>query len=209
MKRITTVLAVSLAIVASVTLVWIGVDQIAAATGPAPSLAAGGWRSESTPAEPTPAAPSMATDDGSQRLLIDDLGVAAELVPGGIADGELVLPDDPAVLALSTAGADPCTNTEGTVLVSGHVASHGVKGALWPLAQARAGTIATITCPGGRPSRWRAVRAWQSAKADLDQSVFDTGGSRRLVVITCGGPVLTSGHYRDNVIVEFEPIGDE
>jgi len=185
-------------------LAWTGWETVQTSVGPAPTLSAGSWTAPAT--EDQASAPAVVDqDDSVQRLLIPSLGVSAQLLPGAIRDHELVLPSDPSQLAVSSAGADPCTGDSGTVLVSGHVASHGTKGALWPLSTIKTEAVATISCPGAKPSVWRAVTAWESEKSSLDQGVFDTDGKRRMVVITCGGPVMPNGHYRDNVLVEFEP----
>lgn len=208
MRRLLALVVSSGALAGGLAMLMWGVVGWQAAVGPAPSLAAGEWTATST-ASPADAVPPTTVDtigDAAQRLIIPSLSVDAELLPGAIRDRQLVLPSDPSLLTLSSAGADPCTGDSGTVLVSGHVASHGVRGALWPLSTTRPGAVATITCPGSQPSVWRAVKAWESEKSSLDQTVFDAGGERRLVVITCGGPVMSNGHYRDNVLVEFEPV---
>ena len=53
---------------------------------------------------------------------------------------------------------------------------------------------------------WSAVQAAEMPKDELPTDIFNASGERRLVVVTCGGPVMANGHYRDNVIVSFAPV---
>ncbi|MBK9159780.1 MAG: class F sortase [Micropruina sp.] len=150
------------------------------------------------------------------RLRIVALGVEAPLESHSLGaatwQGQqvsaLVLPKEPARLTRWGGGADPCQRpSKGTVLISGHVASAGVRGALWSLADSRSGTIATIACPDGSASTWRQVGgAGSSAKTDLPQDFFAADGPLRLVTVTCGGRVLADGHYESNVWAIWEPV---
>jgi hypothetical protein len=118
-----------------------------------------------------------------------------------------MIPDDPAQVTLYQDGGNPC-GTQGTVLLAGHVASKGVHGALWPLAGIRPNAEAWVTCDDGTPTRWRAVSADITDKADLPQDLFDVTGEHSLVIVTCGGDV-TDGHYVQNVIAHFVWAGSD
>lgn len=147
-----------------------------------------------------PSSPGLAAD----RLAIPSLGIEAPLVRAGVSGHSLDIPDDPGSLTLYDDGGDPC-GTTGTVLLAGHVVSRGVRGALWPLHAIEPGARAWLTCGDGTLTAWTAVAVDVTAKRDLPQDLFASTGPHRLVVVTCGGPVMPDGHYRDNVIVYFEP----
>ncbi len=142
-------------------------------------------------------------------LSIPDLGVQAPLLPGEVVtqDGErtLDIPGDPAKLTRYAGGAKPCSS-EGTVLVAGHVSSYGVHGALWSLSEIEANAPVAMTCDDGTITTWQVVSVDVTPKAALPQDIFTESGPLRAVLVTCGGPVLADGHYRDNVIVELAPV---
>lgn len=154
-------------------------------------------------AEREPISSSRWQETSSDGLTIPELRIDAPLVPASRKGPEVAVPDDPAVLGLSTSGAAPCSE-EGTALVVGHVSSRGTKGALWPLVAVRSGTSLEVRCPDGSVGRYRASgSATATPKDRLDPGLDTATGPHRLVVVTCGGPVLPSGHYRDNVIAVF------
>lgn len=143
----------------------------------------------------------------ADSLSIPSLKIQAPIVPVTIANPDAVVrevpvPDDPATVGMSTAGAQPCA-AEGTTLIVGHVSSHGVRGALWPLAGVTEGTELFVRCPAGDLATYRAVAVPATpTKARLDPGVDTASGPHRLVVVTCGGPVV-KGRYRDNVVAIF------
>ena len=144
---------------------------------------------------------------GADRLVIPALDVDAPLVLDRVLAGQLQIPSDPGQLTLYEDGGQPC-GTQGTVLVAGHVSSYGTPGALHDLARIQPGQVARVPCHDGTVTTWAAVRAEESIKSALPQDVFDSSGEHRLVVVTCGGPVMPNGHYRDNVIVYFVPVAE-
>jgi hypothetical protein len=153
--------------------------------------------------------PEEARSLGPDRLLIPSLGIKAPLASGSIvavANGRtLEIPRDPAKLTVFDGGAQPCA-TEGTVLIAGHVAYNGVRGALWPLARIKPDAVVYLTCADGTLTAWRAVSAERTQKSDLPQDIFTNAGPLKAVLVTCGGPVLSDHHYRDNVLVTLEPV---
>lgn len=151
------------------------------------------------PPDPYPVDPEKPI--GPNRFVVLSAGIDAPLVPGGVAGGQLQLPNDPGRLTLYTGGGQPC-GEKGTVLVSGHVSSRGVHGALWDLASLPAYTAARVTCADGTETVWRLTEMLVVPKDQLPGDVFDADGELRLVVVTCGGPVIGT-HYRDNVVAIF------
>jgi hypothetical protein len=178
-----------------------------AAPLPAPfTVAPGSPQGLEDPSGNTPASSAM----GANMLLIPSLSVYAPLVPGGItASGggrTLQIPDDPGRLTLFDEGAAVCDRA-GTVLVAGHVSSHGVHGALWPLSRIAPRAAVYLTCTDGSVVEWEVVAVHVNPKADLPQDIFTSTGTVRAEIITCGGPVMPDGHYRDNVRVELARVG--
>lgn len=162
-----------------------------------------------------PATISPATMEPN-RLFIPSLDIYAPLEPHGLGshqwDGEqrvaLVVPSDPGTLTLYDGGGQPCGPLQGTVLIAGHVASGGVRGALWPLSRIGAGAAAYVSCNDGTVTVWKQVGGIILDDKDTQpQDVFAASGPRRLVVETCGGPVRPDGFYAQNVIVLFAPVG--
>jgi hypothetical protein len=44
-------------------------------------------------------------------------------------------------------------------------------------------------------------------KKDLPTGIYSRNGSPRLVLVTCGGPFdVSTGHYRDNIVVTASPV---
>ena len=158
---------------------------------------------------------NSAASPTTPRLRIAAIGVDAPLEAHALGaatwQGQqvsaLVLPKDPSRLTRWGGGADPCQRpSAGTVLISGHVAAGGLRGALWSLAESQPGATAKISCPDGSVTTWRQVGgAGSSAKTELPQDFFAGDGPLRLVTVTCGGRVLADGHYESNVWAIWEP----
>jgi hypothetical protein len=142
-------------------------------------------------------------------LAIPSLGVSAAMIPGTIVgegtDRTLQIPPDPARLTVFREGASPC-DSNGTVLVAGHVSSSGVHGALWPLAGIRPLAAVYMSCEDGTRTQWEVVAVFVTPKGELSQDIFTSEGRLRAEIVTCGGPVMPDGHYRDNVRVELRRV---
>ena len=66
--------------------------------------------------------------------------------------------------------------------------------------------LVTTTDGTGRATHWRVTGLEVRGKGDLP--AFPTTGARRLVLVTCGGPVVdtpSGRRYRDNVVVTAVP----
>lgn len=160
-------------------------------------------------APPVPTAPASDPETATvaaNELAIPSLGVRAPMLEGSIVEGpqgrSLSIPGDPAALTLYEGGATPC-DTAGTVLIAGHVSSHGVHGALWSLAQIAPRARVEIGCADGTRTTWEATAVMIVGKDELPQDIFTRQGDLRALIVTCGGPVMPDGHYRDNVLVEL------
>lgn len=144
----------------------------------------------------------------ANHLSIPALGVSAPIDRGALEQHLLVLPTDVHRVAQWIGGAGP-TDRHGTVLIAGHVDnSRQGKGALWPLSTAEPDDDVIVTAPSGRPTRWRVIGLRAVVKARLPQTIFDKSGSRRLVIVTCGGSLIHSpagNYYEDNVVLTAVP----
>jgi hypothetical protein len=157
-----------------------------------------------------PAQPHLtAADLGADRLWIPSLGVNAAIEAGNIVVNSgsrtLEIPADPAKLTRYAEGAAPCDQS-GTVLLAGHVSSYGTRGALYPLSQIKPNAAVYLTCSNGSPTTWQVTSVTVTEKFEFPQNLFTKTGTRRAAIVTCGGPVMSDGHYRDNVIVELVPV---
>jgi hypothetical protein len=120
--------------------------------------------------------------------------------------GQLTVPEDPQVLGWWRGGARP-GSSRGTVVIDGHVDSrvYGT-GALFYLSKLEPGaTLMLGTTSGTKRYQVRAVHAYP--KAELPSEVFDTTGTPRLVLITCGGVFnKDTRQYSDNIVAYAVPI---
>ncbi|EHN09129.1 peptidase C60 sortase A and B [Patulibacter medicamentivorans] len=141
------------------------------------------------------------------QVRLDRLGVRASLgaVAIDLGTGALAVPKDIKRAGWWADGADLASKA-GTVLLAGHVdsAKRGA-GAFFRLKSARRGDTVTVS-GGGRTQRYRVTSVTRVAKERLPVGIFTRTGSRRLVLVTCGGPFdRRSGHYRDNILVTAVP----
>jgi hypothetical protein len=206
------VLALVLLGVIGIVLLRAGHHREAPAAAPLPQRVFAGITAHHGLTQPVPKAqataatrPQPATDQlRPQRVYLPELGIDAPWVPEPLTAATLAVPSDVHVLGLSRAGGSP-DGTGGTVMLDGHVNYVGQgPGALSPLYLAQPGQLVILTDPAGRVSRWRISGLADPLKNDLDPGLFTATGSRRLVLITCGGRV-TSGQYDRNVVVTALP----
>lgn len=141
------------------------------------------------------------------RLALPEIGIDAAIEPTNLRGGDLVIPGDPHVVGLWSGGAS-LDSEEGITLLAGHVDINGNLGALHPLADVSPGAQVTTTDDDGELTTWTVTGLEVRRKDDLPP--FSPTGPRRLVLVTCGGPVDHVGGrwtYRDNVIVTAVPTG--
>ena len=147
----------------------------------------------------------------ANQLAVPDLCISAPLVATSrTAQGSLRIPASATDVGLWDGGAG-LRATSGTTLLAGHV-TYGAegRGSLFDLARVGPGqTVYTVDGEGGVHS-WKVLALEQVTKQRLPEAVFaGQSGPRRLVVVTCGGPVIHLPGYgathRDNVVVTARP----
>lgn len=144
---------------------------------------------------------------GPDRIYVPSLGVYASVSSVRFSSGSLTLPHEPWRVGLDIDSA-PLSNDEGTTLMAGHVDLSGTPGALVALARAQPGALVYVTDGEGRRSGFVTSGLQRYSKVSLPRSIFAVDGPRQLVVVTCGGPVMTIAgerHYRDNVVLTAVP----
>lgn len=146
------------------------------------------------------------------QIAIPDVCVDGPLVPTSrTVLGALVIPPRVTEVGLWDRGA-PLDGRGGTTLVAGHVSYAGQgRGTLFSLSLVRPGSRVYTVDAAGQVRVWRVVRLESVVKSQLPEDVFaGSRGVRRLVVVTCGGPILDDPHYghtyRDNVIATAVPL---
>ncbi|MFE6742159.1 class F sortase [Streptomyces tubercidicus] len=123
-----------------------------------------------------------------------------------IRSGALTIPEDVQHVGMWDQGA-ALADHAGTTLLAGHVHAPGQgNGALYDLYRSRPGDAVYASDADGTVTTWRIASLEAVNKSRLPDSVFaGKAGPRRLVLVTCGGPVeFHPGYgnvYRDNVIV--------
>ncbi len=141
-------------------------------------------------------------------VIIAALNVSAGFVPVSVTAGSLTIPASVHTIGWNSAGGQVDATT-GTVLMASHVdyvgQGHGV---FYNLSQLQAGALIVITDQQARPTLWQVTGVTATAKAKLDQSIFNASGARRLVLVTCGGNVR-HGDYDQNVLVYARPVTDD
>ncbi len=186
-------------LIAGLGLIWAGLHPGSPQAAPLPAATFG----QAAPASAPGTAPALAP----RRLSIPSLGIEAPIDDSGLtASGDLVIPGDPATVGHWTGGA-ALSAARGTTVLAGHVDVSGDLGALHPLARIGPGALAYTSDASGRVTAW-SVTALEVRRKD-DLPVLPSSGPRRLVIVTCGGPVLREDGrwtYRDNVLATAVPI---
>jgi hypothetical protein len=140
------------------------------------------------------------------RVALSSIHLDAPVVGVGVHDGALDVPQDAKVLGWWSAGARAGASA-GSVVLVGHVDVQSIgPGALFRLESVPMGAQAVVTTPNGSVT-YTIVGRRVYEKQSLPSSVFDTHGTPRLVLITCGGPYdPKTQHYADNVVVYGVPV---
>ena len=168
--------------------------------GVGPALTSAAPASSATvPTIPEPLRPPVTISVGNETATIIPVGV--------LPDGELQLPDHPALVGWWASSAALGAPT-GSVVLAGHVDSrrYGL-GTFAVLHTLRPGDVVQVSADNGIPYRYIVSNVEQTPKAALPSDVLTTTGPPRLVLITCGGEFdNATRHYNDNVIVVATPI---
>ena len=141
-------------------------------------------------------------------LDLPTLGVHADVLPVGINDGQLEVPDNPADVGWWT-GSVAAGSPTGATIIDGHVdsAEFGV-GALYRLTDLAVGDLVQVRVTGGGTVTYQVnERRSYDKESGLPAGIFSTDGTHRLVLITCGGTFdSTTGSYESNVAVFANPV---
>jgi hypothetical protein len=144
------------------------------------------------------------------RLRAPSIGVDARVVPVGVVPhtSEMELPPDVATIGWYRPGVAPGA-PQGTVVLAGHVDSRVAgPGVFFHLERLQPGELISITLADGTDLRYEVVGRRRYAKAELPTAeLFETNGSPRLALVTCGGAFdRGDGHYVDNVVAYARPV---
>ncbi|GAA2434476.1 class F sortase [Streptomyces lavendulocolor] len=124
------------------------------------------------------------------------------------ATGAMAVPESPERLGWWALGAPPGA-ARGTVLLAGHLDSAGEgAGPFEALHDVPLGTRAQVTAADGTRHTYRIVARRTHPKKALPTDLFTTGGTPRLVLVTCTGDFDPDAHaYADNLVLYGEPDG--
>lgn len=118
----------------------------------------------------------------------------------------LSLPKNPHRSVWFSGGVPPSSGVpEGTTLIASHISYGSHKGAFTNLYKATPGTV-IYTRSYGATRPWVVTSTWTSPHQDFPEDLFTTQGTRRLVLVTCGGRLNDYGTYTDNVFVSAVPL---
>jgi Sortase domain len=142
------------------------------------------------------------------QIAIPSLCIYAPLVGARVAGGALVIPADVHLAGFDTQSA-ALGARHGTTIIAGHVdnVSQG-DGAFYFLYQIKPGALITVTGPGRRTTTWRAYKTVIAEKTALPSGIWSLTGPRRLILVTCGGPLehtQAGNTYRDNILIYATP----
>ena len=140
---------------------------------------------------------------GPNMLHIDSVGIHAKLGEPIHFDSDYVLlPSGDSNTANIWAEGAPLSADSGTTLITGHVQTWtSLKGVFWGLADVRPGDVISTSDANNETRGWVVTELFNVAKSELPSNVFSQQGSRRLILVTCGGPGQT-----ENVVVTATPI---
>jgi hypothetical protein len=146
--------------------------------------------------------------DGEPQVAIPSLCLFAPLVATRVVNDSLLIPQDVRLVGLDTDSA-ALTAPAGTTIVAGHVDAYDQgAGVFYFLHRVRPGARIAVTGVDGSRTSWRVYRVAVARKSALPGDIWTRSGPRRLVLVTCGGPILhlASGNtYEDNVLVYATP----
>lgn len=145
------------------------------------------------------------------RVTIPALQIQVEVDPVGVrADGQMEIPDRGDRVGWYRFGAHPGADRGSAVLASHVNTSEDGPGVLAEIGDLAVGYEVVVDTTAGEV-RYAVTARRTVAKSELDtRALFDRDGTARLVLVTCGGPwVPQDGAYRDNVLVEATPLGED
>lgn len=152
-------------------------------------------------------APECAITPEPREVTIPALCIRAPIETTTVRRAELVLPHDVRRVFKWDGGASLDARS-GTTLLAAHVRVGSLgEGPFGDLASIHPGDEVVTRAKSGRSVRWRVVTVKAYSRVALPDEVWaGPAGPRRLVLVTCGGPVLPDGRgFRDNVVVTAVP----
>ncbi|QKV80306.1 class F sortase [Amycolatopsis sp. Hca4] len=142
------------------------------------------------------------------RLIIPAIGVDAPVVPVGVDDtGAFAAPDRVGTVGWYRYGPG-LDAPAGSLVIGGHVDSaREGPGAFFRLRRLEPGARLQFTGTDGRTRDYTVTDRRQIPKSAIDlQAYFDTTGSPRITLFTCGGAFdRATRNYEDNIVVTAEP----
>ena len=140
-----------------------------------------------------------------RRVTIPAVGLEMPVRPVGVvADGQMELPDDPAVLGWYRWG--PAPGAHGSAVLAGHLDSweQGV-GPLVRLREVLVGDDVVVGTPRG-PVVHTVTAVDRYPRQALPDTLFARSGPPLLRLVTCGGEYdEDAGGYQQNLVVTAEP----
>ncbi len=198
---------------ATATAAVLGVVLLPSGPGAAPAADFGAAPPVRTAAVAGP--PGPAGQDGvpareapPERVLVTGIGLDARVEAVGVTrQGDMTVPDDPAVAGWYRYGPAPGSDRGSAVLV-GHVDSDtGDLGEFAALRDVRRGETVEVRRAEAEPVAYRVVSRTTVPKDELPPSVFRRTGDPVLTLITCAPPFDPGrGGYTANLVVTAEPV---
>ncbi|VVJ21846.1 Uncharacterised protein [Amycolatopsis camponoti] len=179
-------------------------EVVALATTAPPSV------TPETTAPPTSAAelPTPTRVINPTVLKLPEIGVTATVLPAGVDEtGAFDAPRDVGAVGWYRYGPGLDANT-GSLVIGGHVDSaESGPGAFFQLHRVRPGSSLQLIGDDGKTRTYVVTAREQIPKEDIDlRTYFDTEGSPRVTLFTCGGTFdRKTRNYLDNIVVTAIP----
>lgn len=161
-----------------------------------------------------PVSSMSVTDMAPMSVFVPEAGIYSmtrasdQFVPSRYSNFySLAIPDNPHRSVWYSKGAAMVGGDEGTTLIASHI-SHGrtSRGAFWNLHSLTPGAVVWTKDANGDTQEWKVTRVWYAYHTQFPEDYFSATGTRRLVLVTCGGELNSQGYYRENVFVVAEPV---
>lgn len=154
--------------------------------------------------------PPARTTTPPVRLVAPSVGVDVSVQPVGVEPGGFMeIPADPSIGGWYRYGSDP-SSQDGNVVIAAHVDSRIYSiGPFSRLRDLAGGAVIEVTDSAGTVHQYTVDSVEYIRKRELPVAdLFAREGSRKLVLITCGGPIDPETNlYADNVVAIATPVG--
>ncbi|CAL9395636.1 class F sortase [Streptomyces sp. enrichment culture] len=205
--------AVAAAALATATAAVLGVVLLPSGTEAAPAADFGAAPPVRTAAVATAPGPARQGADPvreapPERVRVAGIGLDARVEAVGVnPEGDMTVPDDPAVAGWYRYGPAP-GSPQGSAVLVGHVDSDtGDLGEFAALREVSRGETVEVRRAGADPAVYRVVARTTVPKDELPPSVFSRTGAPVLTLITCAPPFEPErGGYTANLVVTAEPV---